>query len=101
MKITVITGSPRKKGNSFAMTDAFIRAARELGHSVERFDAAFLQIDVDAPRTGVQRVLHQLLDHGSRPFDDFAGGDLVDEGVGKLADRHVLATLARRLGNQP
>ena len=26
-KIVVITGSPRKKGNSFAMTDAFIRAA--------------------------------------------------------------------------
>ncbi|OUQ53185.1 flavodoxin [Alistipes sp. An116] len=44
MKMTVITGSPRKNGNSFAMTDAFIRAARELGHSVERFDAAFLQI---------------------------------------------------------
>ena len=44
MKMTVITGSPRKNGNSFAMTDAFIRAARELGHSVERFDAAFLKI---------------------------------------------------------
>ena len=26
-KIVVITGSPRKNGNSFAMTDAFIRAA--------------------------------------------------------------------------
>lgn len=44
MKITVITGSPRKKGNSFAMTDAFIRAAGEHGHTVERFDAAFLKI---------------------------------------------------------
>ena len=27
MKITVITGSPRKKGNTFAMTDAFVKAA--------------------------------------------------------------------------
>lgn len=26
-KIVVITGSPRRKGNSFAMTDAFIKAA--------------------------------------------------------------------------
>lgn len=26
-KIVVITGSPRKDGNSFAMTDTFIKAA--------------------------------------------------------------------------
>lgn len=39
-KIVVITGSPRKDGNSFAMTDTFIRAAEEKGHSVTRFDAA-------------------------------------------------------------
>lgn len=39
-KIVVITGSPRKNGNSFAMTDAFIQAAREKGHTVTRFDAA-------------------------------------------------------------
>ncbi|MBD5522182.1 MAG: flavodoxin family protein [Lachnospiraceae bacterium] len=39
-KIVVITGSPRKNGNSFAMTDAFINAAQEKGHTVTRFDAA-------------------------------------------------------------
>ena len=44
MKITVITGSPRKHGNSFAMTEAFIREAEKLGHTVRRFDAAFLKI---------------------------------------------------------
>ncbi len=38
--ILVITGSPRKNGNSFAMTDAFIIAAKAKGHSVTRFDAA-------------------------------------------------------------
>ena len=43
-KIVVITGSPRKGGNSFAMTDAFIAAAQASGHSVERFDAAFMKI---------------------------------------------------------
>ena len=39
-KIVVITGSPRKNGNSFAMTDAFIKAAEGKGYSVTRFDAA-------------------------------------------------------------
>lgn len=39
-KIVVITGSPRKNGNSFAMTDAFIKAAQDRGHTVTRFDAA-------------------------------------------------------------
>lgn len=43
-KIVVITGSPRKGGNSFAMTDAFIQAAEGKGHTVTRFDAAFHEI---------------------------------------------------------
>lgn len=43
-KIVVITGSPRKNGNSFAMTEAFIRAAEAKGHSVTRFDAALKKV---------------------------------------------------------
>ena len=43
-KIVVITGSPRKKGNSFAMTDAFIEAAKAKGHTVTRFDAAMMKL---------------------------------------------------------
>ena len=43
-KIVVITGSPRKNGNSFAMTDAFIKAAEEKGHTVTRFDAAMKKV---------------------------------------------------------
>ena len=43
-KIVVLTGSPRKNGNSFAMTEAFIRAAEAKGHSVTRFDTAFMDI---------------------------------------------------------
>ena len=43
-KIVVITGSPRKNGNSFAMTDAFIQAAEAKGHSVTRFDAAMKKV---------------------------------------------------------
>ena len=43
-KIVVITGSPRKNGNSFAMTEAFIKAAEDKGHTVTRFDAAMKQV---------------------------------------------------------
>ncbi len=43
-KIVVITGSPRKNGNSFAMTDAFIKAAEKKGHSVIRFDTAEMNV---------------------------------------------------------
>lgn len=43
-KIVVITGSPRKKGNSFAMTEAFIQAAEARGHVVTRFDAALKNV---------------------------------------------------------
>ena len=42
--IVVITGSPRKDGNSFAMTDVFISAAEAKGHAVTRFDAAFKKL---------------------------------------------------------
>ena len=42
--IVVITGSPRKNGNSFAMTEAFIKAAQAKGHNVTRFDAALKKV---------------------------------------------------------
>lgn len=38
-KIVVITGSPRKNGNSMAMTEAFVEAALKKGHEIVRFDA--------------------------------------------------------------
>ena len=44
MNIVVITGSPRKNGNSFAMTDAFIEAAKSRGNTIRRFDASFMKI---------------------------------------------------------
>ena len=43
-KIVVITGSPRKNGNSFAMTDAFIKAAEAKGLAITRFDAALKKV---------------------------------------------------------
>lgn len=44
MKITVITGSPRKNGNTLAMVEAFTKAAEAKGHEVVRFDAAMMKI---------------------------------------------------------
>lgn len=44
MKILVITGSPRKNGNSSTLADHFIRGAEEAGHEMVRFDAAFKEV---------------------------------------------------------
>ncbi len=44
MKILVITGSPRKNGNSSTLAEHFIRGAEEAGHEVVRFDAAFKEV---------------------------------------------------------
>lgn len=44
MKILVITGSPRKNGNSNTLADNFIKGAKEAGHNVVRFDAAFKSV---------------------------------------------------------
>jgi hypothetical protein len=41
------------------------------------------QLDVEAPRLGVQSVLHQLFDHRRRPFDHLAGGNPVHHRVGQ------------------
>ncbi len=44
MKILVLTGSPRKNGNSATLAEHFIKGAKEAGHTVERFDAAFKKV---------------------------------------------------------
>lgn len=41
MYIVMITGSPHKHGTSAQLADAFIRGAKENGHTVFRFDTAF------------------------------------------------------------
>lgn len=44
MKILVITGSPRKNGNSNTLAENFIKGAEEAGHSIVRFDSAFKNV---------------------------------------------------------
>lgn len=44
MKVTVITGSAHKSGTSAILADKFIEGAKEAGHEVYRFDAAFEKV---------------------------------------------------------
>lgn len=44
MKILILTGSPRKNGNSNTLVDNFINGAKENGHEVVRFDSAFKNV---------------------------------------------------------
>jgi multimeric flavodoxin WrbA len=43
-QILVLTGSPRRGGNSDQLADAFIRGASETGRSVHKFEAAYKNI---------------------------------------------------------
>jgi multimeric flavodoxin WrbA len=43
--ILVLTGSPRKNGNSDKMADAFIEGALSVGHKVNKFETARKQIE--------------------------------------------------------
>lgn len=45
MKIVVLTGSPRKNGNSAYLAEQFIKGAKEKGHEVFQFDCAFKQVE--------------------------------------------------------
>ena len=44
MNIVILSGSPHKKGTSALLADAFTDGARQAGHTVTRFDCAFLQV---------------------------------------------------------
>lgn len=44
MKVLVITGSPHKNGTSARLAEQFIKGAEESGHTVCRFDSAFMDV---------------------------------------------------------
>ena len=62
-------------------------AGAVVGHADEPPPAA-VGDDLDAPAARVERVLDQFLHDARRALDHFAGGDAVDDGLGKLADGH-------------
>ena len=51
-------------------------------------DPAFADLYRHGSRAGIQRVFHQFLDHGRRPFDDLAGGDASDRRRVQYANGH-------------
>ena len=51
--------------------------ARAIVPNPEAPYAPFFQFHLDAGGPGVDRVFHQLLQHGCRPLDHFSGGDLI------------------------
>jgi hypothetical protein len=60
-----------------------------IGHPHQRL-AARSGNDVDLRRPGINGVFNQLLDHAGRPFNDLAGGNLVDHLFAKLPDLHEM-----------
>jgi len=52
------------------------------------FQPALRDRNINSPSPRIDRILHQLLDHATRPLDNLAGGDFVDQGLGKKVDGH-------------
>lgn len=52
MKVTIITGSPHKRGTSALLADEFVRGVQDAGWETFRFDAAFEKV---APCLGCDR----------------------------------------------
>lgn len=44
-KVLVLTGSPRKGGNSDLLADALIKGAQASGHTAVKFEAGAMQIN--------------------------------------------------------
>ena len=53
---------------------------------LDEFLAACLDLDLDAPRAGVQCILQQLLHYAGRPLHHLAGSDLVGDPVRQHMD---------------
>ncbi|PAV10935.1 hypothetical protein ASJ81_02155 [Methanosarcina spelaei] len=43
--ILILTGSPRKNGNSDMLADAFMKGAKEKGHTVNKIEVAKLNVN--------------------------------------------------------
>lgn len=78
MKITVLTGSPNKNGTSFYMADKFIEGAVSAGHTVKRFDTAFMDVKFcqacDYCKSHDTQCLHHDLDELR---DEMKNSDLI------------------------
>ncbi len=62
-----------------------VDAAAVVGDA-DQLDAALFHVHVHAAGAGVDGVFEEFLEDAGRPFDDLAGGDLVDDQRRQLAD---------------
>jgi hypothetical protein len=68
----------------------FLRSqTRAIIAHADQTETGSLDIDLDAVRTGIERILVQFLDDRGRALDDLAGGDLINEIRRKDPDRHA------------
>ena len=74
---------------------AAVHAATIVYHTNELASAVF-DSDVNAMRTGVQRIFDQFLDCGARPLDHFASGDTVDENGVRRRTGMMISQMLRR-----
>ena len=55
--ILILTGSPRKNGNSDMLADAFMKGAQEKGHTVNKIEAENLNVsDIRHVKCAGQRM---------------------------------------------
>src|SRR5262249_54367966 len=55
-------------------------------NDADQLGPPLFDVDVDPPGAGVDTVLKQFLDDAGGAFDDFSGGNLVDDGQRQLLD---------------
>lgn len=79
MRITVLTGSPHRKGTSALLAERFIAGAEDAGHEVFRFDAAFEEVhpclSCGRCRIAGERCVHR--DEMDRLMPNLLAADLV------------------------
>ncbi len=69
-KVMVITGSPRKEGNTNSLAEAFVAGALAAGHEVEVFDAYKAEMDgCHGDGSCFERGRCGLKDDGQKMFD--------------------------------
>ena len=72
------------------------------GNDLDRTLATGLEVDREAPRSGVERVLQQLLDHRGGTLHHLAGGDLAHQPVVEESDlRHEQESPRAIAGRRP
>ena len=91
--LQILGGGYLGSGMAFKTEDGVVRshAAAVVNH-LDEGPARVADNYSDLAGPGVHRVLHQFLHNGSRPLDDFSGGDHVRYVPRKYPQLHLTAT---------